>query len=327
MILCLSFLQPTVYANNITEKSTFRASTSPGIEQQNLQQEISAITQEGPGRKVVFITGMTRGIGRAVAELFLENGIHVIGVARDANALHAFYTENLLKRSASENRGELKTIVADLSTNEGQDSIAPAVAKYLGEHGKLDLVLLNAGIIKPLGPKAIFTAPANQIRTCLRTNLESAIILTGTLYPFYNKEKEGTRILYVSSIAGERPGGGTAFYSATKAGLDQWVRAMLKDAPGGDAILFAGVNPGNVETDIHSKDLRGADPIEFPRAAFFNEMKGKLAPPEKVAEYIVWLLKTASKEEFLKYQKHSIYNAEQQKLWTAEPVVDPYPKT
>lgn len=305
MILFLSLLQSTVYANNL---------------------QVSQDLQEKSDRKVVFITGITRGIGRAVAEQFLEQGSHVIGVARDEKALKAFYTENLRKRSTSKKNGELKTIVADLSTSEGQDSIAAAVAQYLGEHGKLDLVLLNAGVIKPLGPKAIFKAPANQIRTCLRTNLESAIVLTGTLYPFYNKEKGGTRILYVSSIAGERPGGGTAFYSATKAGLDQWVRAMLKDAPGGEAILFAGVNPGNVETDIHSKDLRQADPAEFPRAAFFNEMKGKLVPAEKAAEYIVWLLKTASKEEFLKYPKHSIYNAEQQKLWSAEVIVDPYPK-
>ncbi len=327
MILFLSFFQPTVHANNLSEKSSLTRATSPGIGTQNLLEEIPPLAPEEPHRKVAFITGVTRGIGRAVAELFLENGIHVIGVARDAVALQAFYTNNLLKNSISRRRGELKTIVADLSTDAGQDSVALAVARYLGENGKLDLVLLNAGVIKPLGPKAIFTASADEIRRCLRTNLESAVVLTGALYPFYNKKNEGTRIMYVSSIAGERPGGGTAFYSTTKAGLDQWVRAMLKDAPGGDKVSFAGVNPGNVETDIHSKDLRGEDPLNFPRATFFNQMKGKLMSAEKAAEYIVWLLNTAPKEEFLKYPKHNIYNSEQQKLWSTEPVLDPYPAT
>lgn len=96
VILFLSFLQPTVYANNLSEKSSLSKATPSGIGPQNRLQDIPLITAEEPRRKIAFITGITRGIGRSVAELFLQNGIHVIGVASDATALQAFYTKIFL---------------------------------------------------------------------------------------------------------------------------------------------------------------------------------------------------------------------------------------
>lgn len=282
--------------------------------------------------KIAFITGSSRGIGRALTEALLASGIDVIGVARNKEALEGFAIHHSEKKSTSAALGNFRGIVADLSSGEGQDAVAPAVESLLGNKRKLEYIVFNAAIITPVGYEALFTSSPGEIRKSIETNLLSSMVLTNTLYSL---SEDDARTLIVSSVAGDRPGGGTLFYSTTKAAVDRVVSCLRKDqglragSPSPNDLwknrLFASVNPGNVETDIHSVDLRGADPEAFPRVEYFKEMEGRLTSPDVAAKYIKWLLTNATREQFLEYEKHTIYNLKHQEYWTpGNPVLDPY---
>jgi len=207
-------------------------------------------------------------------------------------------------------------------------SIKAALTQYMGQEGKIHYVVHNAAIITPLGPE-VFVNPSeeNNILATLTTNNLAPALLTNMLSPFY---MVGTRILYVSSIAGDRPGGQTGCYSMSKAFGDRFIQTQQKDQPMNGKLLFASVNPGNVETDIHIKDLRS--PKEgFTRAAYFQQFTGQLTPPTIVGLYLKWLLVDSVDNEFTNEhkdwdkRKHNIYDPHQQKhWWRGDVIVDPY---
>jgi NAD(P)-dependent dehydrogenase (short-subunit alcohol dehydrogenase family) len=290
--------------------------------------------------KYAFVTGITSGIGLELAKLLWREGVNVIGLGRNAEKLENVKQLNTQEKLTTEWFGNLYTITADLGIEEQQKSISPHVSEILGERAKLNFIAFNAAVITPLGYEAVFASPAEEIRRTLETNAMSPVLLTNMLFPFYAKQ---ARLLYVSSIAGERPGGGTLLYSISKALIDQFVRALRKECglrkasplppdcpinPWGEMdLLVAGVNPGNVETPIHSRDLRGVDPAAMPRVEFFQSMEGKLLTADKAAKYLDWLLTKSTPLQYLATEKHTIYDPQEWREWSPHPIIDPYPST
>jgi NAD(P)-dependent dehydrogenase (short-subunit alcohol dehydrogenase family) len=255
-------------------------------------------------RKAALVTGASRGIGFSLTKQLLEEGLHVIAVARNVEPLNAL---------SEKFPDQLQIISADLSTREGQLSVAPAVNKR-----SIDYLVHNAAIIAPLGQNALLEAPPEEIHNIIEVNVIAPMILTNQLS---RNLKAGSRVLMISSRAGEKAVQGLGLYCVSKVALDRYTESLQLDTPHG--ILTAAVHPGDVDTDMQG-DLRQKDTTHFPKGSFFRENSSKLTPPEVSGRYLKWLLLKTTDKEFTA-QKHNIYDPSHHAAWSEGTLIkDPF---
>lgn len=255
-------------------------------------------------RKAALVTGASRGIGLSLTKQLLEEGLHVIAVARNIESLKAL---------SDKFPNQLQIISADLSTSEGQLSVVPAVGKR-----SIDYLVHNAAIIAPLGQNALLEASPQEIHKIIEVNVVAPMVLTNQLSP---NLKAGSRILMISSRAGDQAVQGLGLYCVSKVALDRYTESLQLDKPHG--VLTAAVHPGDVDTDMQG-DLRQKDAANFPKALFFRENASKLTPPEVSGRYLKWLLLKTTDKEFTA-QKHNIYDPSHQAAWgEGTPIKDPF---
>lgn len=255
--------------------------------------------------KIAVVSGANRGIGLAIVEQLIKEKVKVIAIARNTESLLF-----LLQQFPN----QIEIIKADLSTEQGQKSILDQF-----KESKIDYLVHNAAIIQPIGTNSFLDASPEDLRKIIETNLISPIILTNLLG---SKLKEGTRVLNVSSRAGEKAYSGLGAYCTTKAGLDMYTESLQLDRPHG--ILAASVHPGEVDTGMQS-NLRDNKSPDFPFSKFFikNYHEKKLISPELSGKYIVWLLLKTSDQQFTQ-QKHNIYDTSHHMHWDSKDLTNPY---
>lgn len=255
--------------------------------------------------ETALVTGASRGIGLSLVQQLLEDKIKVIAVVRDRASLDAL---------CQKYPDTLKIIEADLSSLEGFLHITDCI-----QESKIDFLVHNAAIIGPLGKEVLIEAPISELNRILQINLIAPILLTASLN---SKLVEGSRILNISSRAGEKAGPGIGMYCVSKAGLDMYTESLQLDRPHG--VLSACVHPGEVDTGMQ-EDLRCQDVTRFPFASFFrkNLNENKLISPDISAKYLKWLLLETSDENFVK-TKHNIYDQSHHLYWHKELIPIPY---
>jgi 3-oxoacyl-[acyl-carrier protein] reductase len=196
----------------------------------------------GLEHRVALVTGSSRGIGRATAELLGREG------ARVAVTYH-----NLRERAETvaaamrEGGADAFAIQLDISSDQ---SIRDAVQATVARWGKIDILINNAihGGERALVQSRFEEVPDEQWRELLRANLEGAHVAIGAVLPHMRRQQWG-RIVNVSSVvaADGFPGGAT--YGAAKAGLHGLTRTLAKElAPEG--ILTNVVMPGLTQTEL-----------------------------------------------------------------------------
>lgn len=180
----------------------------------------------------ILVTGASRGMGRAVSENLLRQGVEVIGIARDFST----WTE----RPAA-----FQPITLDLSRLEELPEQAKAIAK---RHPELDGVLFNAGHGR-FGSLEEFSP--DQIRQLIDLNLTSQILLARELLPGMKKRGRGNLIFMGSeaALSGHRKG---AVYCATKFALRGLAQALREECSN-SGIHVSIINPGMVKTDFFSE--------------------------------------------------------------------------
>ena len=169
-------------------------------------------------RKTAVITGATQGIGRAIAEKLLEEGLSIAICARSASDLQTLQTE----WRARYPEAEILAIVADFAERAQIADFAEAVR---GEFPMLDILVNNAGIFEP---GALATEPEGQLEGMMQVNLFGAYQLTRALLP---QMSEGGHIFNMCSVASLKayPNGGA--YSISKyalLGFSENLREELK---------------------------------------------------------------------------------------------------
>ncbi len=179
--------------------------------------------------KVAIVTGASSGIGLSFARLFVARGGRVALVARTASKLDE------AARSLGESAIAIPLDVADLGALE------TLPGRVVDRLGRLDVLVNNAGLnhrghIEKFDPK--------QLADIIMTNLTAPIVLTRAALPHIAK---GGSIVQVASIAGMVPVPGEATYSASKAGLRAFARAVAFDLEARD-IHVGCVCPGPVDT-------------------------------------------------------------------------------
>ena len=185
--------------------------------------------------KAALVTGAGRGIGAGIARVFAAAGAATAVVTR--TAAHGRETVDGIKAAG----GSASLIEADL----GQRAQAQrAVAATVERHGRLDILIHNAGIC-PTHP--IEELPDAALDETLNVNLKAAFWLVQAALPHLRKAGSG-RILFTSSVTGPRVSApGLAHYAASKAGLNGFIKtAALEFAK--DRITVNGVEPGYIMT-------------------------------------------------------------------------------
>ena len=221
--------------------------------------------------KTVVVTGGSRGIGRAIVDVFAGDGADVTFFYRDnAEAADAVV-------AAARAAGH--TVAAERVDVRDAASCVAAVERIADRTGRIDVLVNNAGIIRD-GPLAGFSD--EDVAEVLDTNVTGVFNVTRAVVPFMIARRSG-RIVNLSSVSGEKGGRGQTNYAASKGAINALTKALAVElAP--RKIAVNAVAPGVIDTEMSQavRDLAG------------DEVKARIllkryGTAEEVA-YAVWFL-------------------------------------
>ena len=232
-------------------------------------------------KKVWFITGSARGLGRSLTEAVLASGDNVAATARNPEQL---------KELADQYSGQVYPIKLDVTD---YPAVHKAVADAVAHFGKIDVLVNNAGF-GIVGAAEAFTD--EQVRSQLETNLYAPIAITRAVLPIMRKQSSG-RILQISSVGGRVGNAGLTIYQAAKFGVGGFTEALAKEvAPLG--IKVTSVEPGGFRTDWVSTasedsvaDVEGYEQTVGARKTLFSSDKFvPMGDPAKAAQAMIELV-------------------------------------
>ena len=185
--------------------------------------------------KVALVTGASRGIGRAIAAKLAAQGATVIGAARGNNA--AATVEAILAAG-----GKAEAVTADVSDHA---AIEQVVSGTLERHGRIDVLVNNAGITKD---QLMLRMKRDDWDAVIATNLTAAFALTQAVLKPMIRQRAG-RIICISSVVGQGGNAGQANYAASKAGLIGFAKSVAQEVASRNITVNV-VAPGLIETDM-----------------------------------------------------------------------------
>lgn len=188
-------------------------------------------------KKVVLITGSTRGIGKAIAFELIRDGYQVI--------LHGTKESAIAKETLQEIKKISKgATIFYFDVGESQQ-VAKVCAEILHRYGRVDILVNNAGIVRN---KLFSKMDLPDWDAVLKTNLYGPFLVTKQFLPAMIENTWG-RIVNMSSISGEIGDFGQTNYSTTKAGIVGFTKSLAKEVARYNITVNA-VSPGLVKTDI-----------------------------------------------------------------------------
>lgn len=184
--------------------------------------------------KTALITGGSKGIGRASADVLADEGCNVILIAREQAALDAAATAIRARRQVA-----VRTIAADLSSDA-------AIRRVAAEAGDIDILVNNAGAIPP---GDLLSVDDERWRRAWDLKVFGYISFSRVVYAAMKARGAGV-IVNVIGSAGEKFPPGYIAGATGNASLMAFTRALGKAAPG-DGLRVVAINPGPVETERH----------------------------------------------------------------------------
>lgn len=219
--------------------------------------------------KVAIVTGGTRGIGRAISERLAERGMRVAAVyASNEEAAKELLDANP-EASMSIHQG-------DVSEPEDCERVCQEV---LDEHGRLDVVVNNAGIT--IDKPAIKMEP-DDWDSVIRINLNGAFYMCRAALE-HLLESDSGRIINISSVVGEIGNMAQVNYSAAKAGLLGLTYTLAKELAE-QGITVNAVTPGFIDTDMVAQI-----PDDMLEQIIENIPVGRLGKADEVAHVVEFL--------------------------------------
>lgn len=185
--------------------------------------------------KIAIVTGASRGIGRAIAHRLAFEGATVIAVARGENARKTVDEITAIG-------GKAEMVSADMTDTA---SLEQLVAGVLERHGRIDVLISNAGITRDQLLLRMKRADWDDV---IATNLTAAFTLCQAVLKPMLKQRSG-RIVAISSVVGQMGNAGQANYAASKAGLIGFCKSLAREVASRN-ITANVVAPGLIETDM-----------------------------------------------------------------------------
>ncbi|HHX8519189.1 TPA: 3-oxoacyl-ACP reductase FabG [Vibrio diabolicus] len=217
--------------------------------------------------KIALVTGASRGIGRAIAELLVERGATVIGTATSESGAAA------ISEYLGDNGKGLALNVTDV------ESIKATLKTINEEFGVIDILVNNAGITRD---NLLMRMKDDEWNDIIDTNLTPIYRMSKAVLRGMMKKRAG-RIINVGSVVGTMGNAGQTNYAAAKAGVIGFTKSMAREVAS-RGVTVNTVAPGFIETDM-TKALND----EQRAATLSNVPAGRLGDPREIASAVVFL--------------------------------------
>jgi NAD(P)-dependent dehydrogenase (short-subunit alcohol dehydrogenase family) len=185
--------------------------------------------------KIALVTGGSKGIGRGIAEVLIDQGVHVCISAR-----HQSEIDSAVNQLSS--KGKAAGFVCDVREH---NQVKALIDFTVEELGGLDILINNAGI--GVFETVAETSP-EDFRAVLETNLFGVFYCCHEAIPRM-KQRGGGYIINISSLAGANPHPRMAAYNASKFGLNGFSEALMQEVRH-DGIKVSYIMPGSVNTEF-----------------------------------------------------------------------------
>jgi len=227
------------------------------------------------GGKVSLVTGASRGIGRAIANELATQGACVYLGARDEARLADAVAEI---RSAGGKAAALRLDVGERS------SVEAAIAAILGEQGRLDHLVNNAGVTRD---NLLLRMKQEEWDEVLRTNLTGVFLCSQAALKPMLKQRSG-RIVNIASVVGLTGNAGQVNYAASKAGIVGFTKSLAREVAS-RSITVNAVAPGYVETEMTDAMTEKAREMVVSQVPM-----GRVGRPQDVAGAVAFLVSEAA---------------------------------
>ncbi len=188
-------------------------------------------------KQVVFVTGGSRGIGKAIALKYAENGYNVV-----INYVSENTNIDELKDEFDKYSIESLIVKADVSKAEEVENV---VKQAIEKFGRIDVLVNNAGITRDT---LLMRMKEEDFDKVIEINLKGTFLVTKAVTPYMMKKRSG-RIINLSSVVGVTGNAGQSNYSASKAGIIGFTKSVAKELASRD-IRANAVAPGFIDTDM-----------------------------------------------------------------------------
>src|SRR4051812_44131553 len=187
-------------------------------------------------KRVAIVTGGSRGIGAAIVKRLAKDGMHVVAMARSLDKLQQVCDE------VRAGEGSAEPVVCDIADPA---ALAHAIEQVAEKHGRLDVLVNNAGITKD---GLLLRMDDSDWDSVIDTNLKSAFVAIRTAARSIMRSRSG-RIVNISSVSGVAGNAGQANYAASKAGLIGLSKSVAKELSG-KGVTCNVIAPGFITTDM-----------------------------------------------------------------------------
>jgi len=222
-----------------------------------------------PEQRVALVTGASRGIGRAIAAALADASMTVVGTATSESGAARIDAELASRGGAG--------LVLDVSDPGSVDQAMAAVTERFGAP---TVLVNNAGITRD---NILMRMKSEEWDSVINTNLSAIYRMSKACLRGMTKARWG-RIVTITSVVGSMGNPGQSNYAATKAGAEEFTRALAREV-GSRSITVNAVAPGFIDTDMTrelSEDNKSAMLGQIPLA--------RLGSPEEIAATVRFLV-------------------------------------
>ncbi|MCK9367608.1 MAG: 3-oxoacyl-ACP reductase FabG [Metallibacterium scheffleri] len=223
--------------------------------------------------EIALVTGASRGIGAAIADILAAAGAQVIGTATSAAGAEA------IGQRLAAHRGQGR--VLDVTDGAAVEALIESIIK---EHGALSILVNNAGITRD---QLLMRMKDDDWQAVLDTNLSSVYRTSKTVLRSMMKARKG-RIISIASVVGVTGNPGQTNYAAAKAGIIAFSKSLAREI-GSRGITVNVVAPGFIDTDM-TRAL-GEEQRKMLEATI---ALGRLGKPEDIAQAVLFLASPAA---------------------------------
>ncbi len=221
--------------------------------------------------RVAVVTGAARGIGRAIAEKLSSLGATVV-----IGDMLIELAEQTAGEIASQNHSQTLAVKVDVTDTK---SSADMIDKVLSQFGRVDILVNNAGITRDM---LILRMEEADWDAVINVNLKGAFNCSKAVIRAMMKQRYG-RIVNISSVSGQAGQAGQTNYSASKAGLIGFTKALAREVASRQITVNA-VAPGFIPTFL-TNDLSE----ELKKSILAATPVGRMGKPEEIAAAVVFL--------------------------------------
>ncbi len=224
------------------------------------------------GARTAIVTGAAKGIGRAIAERLARDGFAVVIADIDANAA---------KLTAEQLESSIAAIAIGWSVDVADPASALQMASAVVERfGNIDVLVNNAGVAGEAAP--VHEYRIEEWRRVISIDLDGVFFCSKAVLPPMLARRSG-RIINIASISGKEGNPNMAAYSAAKAGVIGFTKALAKEVAN-KGVYVNCITPAVIETELLNQLTEDAVNYMISRIPM-----GRVGKPQEVAALVSWL--------------------------------------